>query len=61
MFGDGIKIAKGIYTKCSQVGRECLTNCPLNQPVYEHSEDPKWCDWLNEIDTHFELIQRLKK
>ena len=60
MTGEGIKIAKDLYSKCAQKN-ECSADCPLNQPAPRMEEGLTWCDFLDELDSHLSLTARLKK
>ena len=52
MQGDGLRKLAELYAS-KDCELEC-EGCELNKPIFEWSEDPKLCAWVQHLDNEFE-------
>ena len=48
------KLYAGKEKDCGSLYPQKCGDCELNKPIFEWSQDPKLCAWIQHLDEHFQ-------
>jgi len=50
-----LETATELFIECQYRRMSCEKECPLNQPIHEHSEHPTFCELLTVVNENFNV------